>query len=361
MKILLFTDCSVGVIGYHVDHAIALKKAGVDIFAVVSSKELEPGLIQSMREAGIPMILLSGLERHKNMWKHIFAFSSYIQNNEINYVHVQTNWQLMLISVVRFFLLFRKRLSITYTIHAYRHNDPKKVFFARVIIGILLFLLANRVIYTCNFLYRKFSFLSYKMFLVPIGVPDLFMKEPLSLPDRGLHLIFPAIFRKGKNQDLIIKAFAHFIVRSKDQNSSLFLPGDGPLLDEMKSLAKTLGIADRVYFPGYCTRNTLCELERLCNVAVIPTNVETYGLCIVEPFVLGKCILTRKVGIAEDIIKEEVNGFYFNNSDDLEELFMKLSKDITLVNSIGFTNFKLKKKFNWAYIVEKYYIPIYKS
>ena len=39
MKILLFTDCSVGVIGYHVDHAIALKKAGVDIFAVVSSKD----------------------------------------------------------------------------------------------------------------------------------------------------------------------------------------------------------------------------------------------------------------------------------------------------------------------------------
>ena len=65
MKILLFYGCSVGVIGYHVDHAIALKKAGVDIFAVVGSKELEPGLIQSMREAGIPMILLSGLERHK--------------------------------------------------------------------------------------------------------------------------------------------------------------------------------------------------------------------------------------------------------------------------------------------------------
>ena len=25
-------------------------------------------------------------------------------------------------------------------------------------------------------------------------------------------------------------------------------------------------------------------IERLYNVAVIPTNVETYGLCIVEPF-----------------------------------------------------------------------------
>ena len=84
MKILLFTDCSVGVIGYHVDHAIALKKAGVDIFAVVGSKELESGLIQSMREADIPMILLSGLECHKNMWKHIFALSSYIRNKKID-------------------------------------------------------------------------------------------------------------------------------------------------------------------------------------------------------------------------------------------------------------------------------------
>ena len=38
MKILLFTDCSVGVIGYHVDHAIALKKAGVDIFVTFKSR-----------------------------------------------------------------------------------------------------------------------------------------------------------------------------------------------------------------------------------------------------------------------------------------------------------------------------------
>ena len=78
-------------------------------------------------------------------------------------------------------------------------------------------------------------------------------------------------------------------------------------------------------------------------------------------FQIGMNVIIPRLIFEYIIIKEEVNGFYFNNSDDLEELFMKLSKDITLVNSIGFTNFKLKKKFNWAYIVEKYYIPIYKS
>ncbi len=361
MRILLFTDCSVGVIGYHVDHAIALKKAGVDIFVVVSSKELEPGLVQSMRDANISMIQLKGLECHENMWKHIWVLITCIRKNDIKYVHVQTNWQLVLVSLARFFLLFQKRLSVTYTIHAYRHNDPKKSFFARMLIGVLLFFLADKIIYTCSFLRKKFSFLKHKMFLVPIGVSDIFMDEPFSIPvSNGLHLIFPAIFRPGKNQDVIIKAFANFIMKSKDLDSCLYLPGDGPLLDEIKSLALSLGISDRVFFPGYCTRNMLCEMEKQCNIAVIPTNIETYGLCIVEPFVLGKCILTRRVGVAEDIIQEGKNGFFFDNSDDLEELLIKLSKNIKLVSSIGHTNYNLKNRFNWDYIVEEYYIPIYK-
>lgn len=36
MKLLFFTDCSSGVIGYHVDHVRAIKKAGVDVHAVVN-------------------------------------------------------------------------------------------------------------------------------------------------------------------------------------------------------------------------------------------------------------------------------------------------------------------------------------
>ena len=46
--------------------------------------------------------------------------------------------------------------------------------------------------------------------------------------------------------------------------------------------------------------------------------------------------------------------FISNNSDDLKNFFMKLSKDITLKIDRLY-KFQIKKKFNWAYIVEKIY------
>ena len=71
-------------------------------------------------------------------------------------------------------------------------------------------------------------------------------------------------------------------------------------------------------------------------------------------------MLTRKVGIAEDIIKEKRWWFELNNSDDLEN-FYEIIKDITLVRIRwrGFTNFKLKSLFGLI-IVEKH-IPVGQS
>ena len=90
-------------------------------------------------------------------------------------------------------------------------------------------------------------------------------------------------------------------------------------LIQLNSIAQSLGISDRYISLDIRSCEVLCELERKCNIAVIPTNSETYGLCIVEPFVLGKCILTRNVGVASDIIKESENGLYFENHIDLAQ------------------------------------------
>lgn len=158
MKLLFFTDCSSGVIGYHVDHVRAIKKAGIDVHAVVSSKELEHGLIASIAVDNIPILELEGLECHRHFWKHVRAVYKYVKENGIDNVHVQTNWQLIMVAIVRMCLLLYNHVSITYTIHAFRHNHPKKSFIARIVIGFLLFLFADKVIYTCTFLKEKQSF-----------------------------------------------------------------------------------------------------------------------------------------------------------------------------------------------------------
>lgn len=359
MKLLFFTDCSSGVIGYHVDHVRAIKKAGVDVHAVVSSKELEHGLIASIAVDSIPILELEGLECHQHFWKHVRAVYKYVKENGIDNVHVQTNWQLIMVAIVRMCLLLHNHVSITYTIHAFRNNHPKKSFIARVVIGFLLFLFVDKVIYTCTFLKEKFSWLNYKMHCVPLGVSELFHDESLYLHQTGLYIIFPAAFRYGKNQEMILKAFAEFLQKTSDEKSFVILPGTGDRLDTVKQYAQSLGISDRVYFPGYCSCEVLCELERKCNIAVIPTNSETYGLCIVEPFVLGKCILTRNVGVASDIIKESENGFYFENHIDLAQKLIFLSRNMDLISQIAERNYMQKKQFSWDVIVRTKYLSIY--
>ena len=79
-------------------------------------------------------------------------------------------------------------------------------------------------------------------------------------------MIFPAQFRHGKNQDIIIRAFAEHIRRTNDNDSKLVLPGAGDLLSEMKGLTERLGISNRVEFPGLLCKEDVRLLYLKSNI-----------------------------------------------------------------------------------------------
>ena len=72
-------------------------------------------------------------------------------------------------------------------------------------------------------------------------------------------MIYPAQFRVGKNQDIVIRAFAEYRNMTRDMNSILILPGNGELLQKMKDLCKDLGCEQQVLFPGYCSKREILE------------------------------------------------------------------------------------------------------
>ncbi len=87
---------------------------------------------------------------------------------------------------------------------------------------------------------------------------------------------------------------------------------------------------------------------------MISSNSETFGQSIVEPFVAGLCIVTRNVGIAKDIIINGENGFIFDTQRDLENIFLKLGRDKTLIQKCGETNWRNRDKFKWEIIADCY-------
>lgn len=355
MKLLFFaSDYKIGISSLLTDQAVGLKKAGVDFITVAGEKEQESGLYNKLIDNNIKVNIIKGLDEHAKFLNLINKMKQIIKDNDIKIVHVQNNWQLAIVSYIKY-VLFCYDIKIIYTLHAFRHNNKIKSIIAQFCIGLALLLFANKVICMCNYLKKKFALLSYKIVLLPLGISDEYFTTSYIEPalDKGLQIIFPAQFRHGKNQDMIIKAFAKYINETNDSISHLYLPGSGYLLDEMKSLSKNLGIENRVTFPGQCSKSQIKDLYLRCNIAVVSSNSETFGQSIVEPYVLGRCVVSRPVGIAPDIIGK-CNGYLFDNERELYSVFVQISRSITVLKDFGYNNYLHNRSFRWDEISKQY-------
>lgn len=356
MKQVLFfaSDFQIGLSALLTDELLAFHEAGIDVVAVAGEREQEEGLTQRTKD--IPRVYrISGLDDHRDFRQLSANIAQIIKKHQIEVIHVQNNWQLALTAYAKYIILRNSHLKILYTLHGFRHNHPLKSIIARFVIGTALLCLADRVICMSSYLKRKFSLLSYKIALLPLGIPDSFFSEEHQLPTgKGLQMVFPAQFRYGKNQDTIIKAFALHIRNTGDALSHLTLPGSGELLEQMKSLASELGISDRVSFPGQCAKEQIRQFYLQSNIGIVASNSETFGQSIVEPFVLGRCVVTTPVGIAPDIIQEREGGFFFQTTAQLTQLMETLYNNPPLIVQCGERNFNQKEQFRWTVISQQY-------
>lgn len=361
MKNLLFfaSDFQIGLSSLLVDQLIALHKAGVNVTAVTGDGEQERGLYDLLQKNDIRIIHIKGLDVHSDFKRLTRELSEIIIKNSIEVIHVQNNWQLALAGFLKNKHRFKRNLKVVYTLHGFRHNHPVKAAIARVVIGCALWLLSDNVICMTKYLKKKFRFLSYKIKLIPLGVKESYFIDSYEMPPiESLKIVFPAQFRTGKNQDLIIRAFHNYITKSNDKDATLTLPGKGPWLEDMMLLAKRLGIEKRVLFPGFVSKEEIKRMYLDSNVAIVASNSETFGQSIVEPYVLGRCVISTPVGIAPEIIEPGKSGFIFRNEQELIEILNNI--DLNMLVKIGRNNYKNRDAFSWKNITELYIKQILK-
>lgn len=357
MKKLLFfvSDYQIGVSSLLTDQVVSLARCGANVIVVGGDKEQEPGLIKRLRSNQIKLYTVQGLDAHSNFQGLATQLKELILKENIEVVHVQNNWQLALIGAVRLRSLFKTNFKIIYTLHGFRNNHLLKAVVAQGVIGIGLFVFANKVICMSDFLKGKFKFLSYKILKLPLGVKQDFFDSSYVQPSKSvLSLIYPAQFRKGKNQETVIRAFNSYVKATRDKSAILTLPGDGDGLESAKALVRDMGIDRRVRFPGRVSRETIKELYLQSNLAIVASDSETFGQCIAEPYVLGRPIITTKVGIAPEIIETGVNGYFFDSEASLTSILLYLNEHRDMINSMGKSNYSGREKFSWPQISSRY-------
>jgi colanic acid/amylovoran biosynthesis glycosyltransferase len=144
------------------------------------------------------------------------------------------------------------------------------------------------------------------------GIPmDKFPVVKRAFPHEGRWKLVQACrLIEKKGLDVALRAFANFSKRYP--GATFTIAGEGPLLGQMQALAKELGVADRVSFPGFLSEEQLCQLFNESHLFVHPSqltedqNQEGVPNAMLEAMATGLPVAaTLHGGIPEAVINGE--------------------------------------------------------
>ena len=136
-----------------------------------------------------------------------------------------------------------------------------------------------------------------------------------------------------KGLDGLVRAFA--AVAGKHGDARLLLVGEGPERERVQSLARALGLGERVCLAGY--REDVRPWIAMAEVFVIPSHYEGGPLTLFEAMRLGRPILSTPVGLVPQALEEGRNGRVVpvGNEDALASALDELLSDPARAASFG--------------------------
>jgi glycosyltransferase involved in cell wall biosynthesis len=96
----------------------------------------------------------------------------------------------------------------------------------------------------------------------------------------------------------------------------LLMAGDGDLRPQVEAAVAALDLSASVRMLGFQSQQRLAALYDLCDVFVLPSAHETWGLVVNEVMNAGKAVIASdRVGAAHDLVREGVNGVVYPFGD----------------------------------------------
>ncbi len=133
-----------------------------------------------------------------------------------------------------------------------------------------------------------------------------------------------ALFRTEKRLDLLIQAFAK--VHQKHKEVRLTLVGDGPEINNLISITKNFNVENIVDFKGYLNKEEIASLLPKCNTLILNSDIETFGVALVEALASGVPVIATRCGGPVDIVDPKTG--YLINKGNVEELYQSMVKMI---------------------------------
>lgn len=177
-------------------------------------------------------------------------------------------------------------------------------------------------------------------------------KIHVNLKNEDILICMIGRFSEQKDQKTLIKS-----MRFLNHRYKLILLGDGDNLKD-KKIVKELGLEKRVYFLGY--KSNVAEIVKSCDIAVLSSHWEGFGLAAVESMALGIPTIGSNVEGLKDILENGGLTFQKGDSKELATLISNLIEDNKKYNEISKLGLEKSKIYSLNSFM-KQYLKIYKE
>lgn len=173
-------------------------------------------------------------------------------------------------------------------------------------------------------------------------------REQLSIPQDHCMLLFCGRLEKQKGVDVLIQALQR---TSNDLKIHLVICGTGDQDTELKILASSLGLDQRITWAGW--QSDVAPFYMAADVYVMASRWESFGLVFLEAMNYGLPILSTSTQAIPEVVRSEVTGLLSPSEDAamLAENIEKLAINSSLRKKLGMAG---KQRLNDNFGFEKF-------
>jgi glycosyltransferase involved in cell wall biosynthesis len=140
-------------------------------------------------------------------------------------------------------------------------------------------------------------------------------RRSLGLAQEDAAICFLARLCAQKNPHLVVECVSHLV--SRGINPFLFSVGPGPLSEEMRELAQSLGVQNNVRWLGYQPHDEAMRILAACDVMVLPSKYEGMPAAPLEAQAVGTVPIVTPVPGSRNAIIDGVTGLFVAPDDSL--------------------------------------------
>ncbi|NLD95165.1 MAG: glycosyltransferase family 4 protein [Fibrobacter sp.] len=108
-----------------------------------------------------------------------------------------------------------------------------------------------------------------------------------------------------KGPDLLVSAIPYIL--KFHPNAKFIISGEGDMKRQIEQTARNLGVAHACRFYGVFSRGELVDIYKACDVVVVPSRNEPFGIVVLEAWAAGKPVVATHNGT--EFVWHNVNGF----------------------------------------------------